>query len=330
MSNICCSKVLVCRMFLSREWIGTDGLPETGTGAAVNLGLVMTSFLWGSCVGATGEDSPLSTLHGIIEEVERAADKMKSAKDRLSAFPSVTKSTFHVVYQALATWLVSVVREEEVEVNARMRERVAGGTQASQVSATSGPTMDKKLDWWQIAVKCLHSLVNISKMQDSRRNLSTLLKKSLQFINLFLSNGMLVLDKALCSHPNKVYAILRELQSSTRFLQHLCCDCKVKGDVGLTTHVPPVKRSLEQLVFRVKDMLLKNNCAVAFWVGNLKNKNLQGEEIVSQHVSQDISLNSDEGSAEEEDEDSEDSSKPIQKKQRGKRKIMSDEDDSEV
>lgn len=36
-----------------------------------------------------------------------------------------------------------------------------------------------------------------------------------------------------------------------------------------------LKRSLEVFVFRVKAMLTVNKCLEAFWIGNLKNRDLQ-------------------------------------------------------
>ena len=35
-------------------------------------------------------------------------------------------------------------------------------------------------------------------------------------------------------------------------------------------------------MLRVKAMLAANNCVDSFWMGNLKNRDLQGEEILSQ------------------------------------------------
>ena len=47
-------------------------------------------------------------------------------------------------------------------------------------------------------------------------------------------------------------------------------------------HVPYLKKGLESFVFRVKAMLALNGCSDAFWMGNLKNRDLRGEEILSQ------------------------------------------------
>ena len=53
---------------------------------------------------------------------------------------------------------------------------------------------------------------------------------------------------------------------------------------GLTAYVPVVRKTLETLIFRVKAMLVANNCSDAFWMGNLKNKTIRGDEILSQVI----------------------------------------------
>jgi Fanconi anemia group D2 protein len=46
--------------------------------------------------------------------------------------------------------------------------------------------------------------------------------------------------------------------------------------------VPAAKSILERLIYSVKGMLVLNDSATAFWMGNLVNKNLDGREIFSQ------------------------------------------------
>lgn len=47
-------------------------------------------------------------------------------------------------------------------------------------------------------------------------------------------------------------------------------------------HIPAAKSVLERLIYSVKGMLVLNNSPAAFWMGNLVNKNLEGQEILSQ------------------------------------------------
>ena len=57
---------------------------------------------------------------------------------------------------------------------------------------------------------------------------------------------------------------------------------QVKKDVSLTSYVPQIRRELACLQFRVKAMLIRHNCSQAFWLGVLKNRNLEGHVIAEQ------------------------------------------------
>lgn len=48
--------------------------------------------------------------------------------------------------------------------------------------------------------------------------------------------------------------------------------------------VPFVRETIETLLIKVKAVLAANNCASAFWQDNLKNKNLNDEEILTQVI----------------------------------------------
>lgn len=96
---------------------------------------------------------------------------------------------------------------------------------------------------------------------------------------------MPLLDFSFRKHREDVLSLLQTLQLNTRLLHHLCGHSKIRQDTRLTKHVPLLKKSLELLVCRVKAMLVLNNCREAFWLGTLKNRDLQGEEIISQDPS---------------------------------------------
>lgn len=70
--------------------------------------------------------------------------------------------------------------------------------------------------------------------------------------------------------------------AGTRYLHTICCDSAEKKDITLTKHIPAAKSILERLLYSVKGMLVLNNSPAAFWMGNLVNKNLEGQEILSQ------------------------------------------------
>lgn len=129
---------------------------------------------------------------------------------------------------------------------------------------------------------------------DSRPVLNVCLKYGRLFLESFLKLGMPLLDNSFKRHKEDVQSLLKTFQLSTRQLHHLCGHSKIHQDMSLTNHVPALKKSLELFVYRVKAMLTLNNCQEAFWIGNLKNRNLKGEEILSQRS---------QGSEDDEDEE---------------------------
>lgn len=124
--------------------------------------------------------------------------------------------------------------------------------------------------------------MNIVKLQENRANLKSFLKKTTGILKLFLSHGIPVFEITLRTKSERVIEIMKIMQQTTRFVQNLCCHSKLSKDLGLVSHIPQMRLTLETLVYRVKALLAANNCSSAFWMGNLKNKNLRGEEISSQ------------------------------------------------
>lgn len=66
--------------------------------------------------------------------------------------------------------------------------------------------------------------------------------------------------------------------------------------------VPLMKKTLEAFIFTVKAMLNQHGVLNAFWVGNLKHRNLRGEVIASQ-IQYPSSSGDDESTAAESDDD---------------------------
>ncbi|EMP33964.1 Fanconi anemia group D2 protein [Chelonia mydas] len=144
-----------------------------------------------------------------------------------------------------------------------------------------GKVQLEKLLHWNMAVRDFHILVNLVKVFDSRPVLSICLKYGRLFVEAFLKLAMPLLDYSFKKHREDVQSLLKTLQLSTRQLHHMCGHSKIHQDLGLTNHVPLLKKSLEQFVYRVKAMLAFNHCQEAFWVGILKNRDLQEEGDIS-------------------------------------------------
>ncbi|XP_077289059.1 Fanconi anemia complementation group D2 [Arctopsyche grandis] len=154
--------------------------------------------------------------------------------------------------------------------------------EATTTEIDKGLTDRRHLELWKDVTIVMKYSTDILKIVDNRTNLSAFLKQSIPLLRLFLSQGMPMMDLKLKNDPDSVVEILKTLQHTTRFLHSLYCHSRLKKDTALIAYLPQLKLILETLVYKVKASLTMNNCSEAFWMGNLKNKNLQGELISSQ------------------------------------------------
>uniref|UniRef100_A0A671QDB9 FA complementation group D2 n=1 Tax=Sinocyclocheilus anshuiensis TaxID=1608454 RepID=A0A671QDB9_9TELE len=216
-----------------------------------------------------------------VEEIagEGVPELMNAAKNANSrSWPTLNRQTFLVYYKSMMAELERAVRKIPPSKQMDSQE-------------------SEKLLTWNLAVRDFHILINLVKMFDSRPVLTVCLKYGRLFLESFLKLGMPLLDYSFKKHKEDVQSLLKTFQLSTRQLHYMCGHSKIRQDTGLTNHVPALKKSLEQFVYRVKAMLTLNHCQEAFWLGNLKNRDLKVEmlntdEVV--HSKSHIMLDSDE------------------------------------
>uniref|UniRef100_A0A663MDP7 FA complementation group D2 n=1 Tax=Athene cunicularia TaxID=194338 RepID=A0A663MDP7_ATHCN len=247
----------LAKQFLCQSWVKPSGEREKGSQFNSELYTVL-------CVYLEHTDNILKS----IEEISSVGvpELINSAKDGYSStYPTLSRQTFPVFFRVMMAQLESSVKS----------------IPAGKPSDSSEVQLEKLLQW-NIAVRIFHILVNLVKVFDSRPVLSICLKFGRLFVEAFLKLAMPLLDYSFKKHRDDVQSLLKTLQLSTRQLHHMCGHSKIRQDIGLTNHVPLLKKSLEQFVYRVKAMLAFNHCQEAFWVGILKNRDLQGEEILSQ------------------------------------------------
>uniref|UniRef100_A0A3P9BVI0 FA complementation group D2 n=1 Tax=Maylandia zebra TaxID=106582 RepID=A0A3P9BVI0_9CICH len=236
----------LARRFLNQDWVTASGEKERGTKFNEALHTLLCIYL--------------EHVDDILKAVEEIAaqgipELINASKDESSAsWPTLSRQTFLVFYKVLMAELEKAVRK----------------IPASKMSDNTEAQSEKLLTW-NLAVRDFHILVN-------------LVKKSLYistYWKIFVHEP--VIDMAMIvSFKEDVQSLLKTFQLSTRQLHHMCGHSKMHQDTSLTNHVPALKKSLELFVYRVKAMLTLNNCQEAFWMGNLKNRNLKGEEILSQ------------------------------------------------
>uniref|UniRef100_H3DAV5 FA complementation group D2 n=1 Tax=Tetraodon nigroviridis TaxID=99883 RepID=H3DAV5_TETNG len=247
----------LAKHFLSQDWVAANGEKERGSKFNEALYSLLSIYL--------------AHVNDVLKAVEEIAGEgipqhLSASKDESSSsWPTLNKQTFLVFYKVLMA---------ELEKTAR---KIPPWNSSDGIEAQT-----EKLLTWNLAVRDFHILVNLVKVFDSRPVLNVCLKYGRLFLESFLKLGMPILDNSFKRHKEDIQSLLKTFQLSTRQLHHMCGHSKIHQDTSLTNHVPALKKSLELFVYRVKAMLTLNNCQEAFWIGNLKNRNLKGEEILSQ------------------------------------------------
>ncbi|KAG0324848.1 Fanconi anemia group D2 protein [Dissophora globulifera] len=191
-----------------------------------------------------------------------------------SLHPMLTTSTFTVLHMQLST-LVGEFSEEHFS-----------NTQAA-------------LDHISSLCQCFQKLAAFVKSNDKREVLGVTLKHSKVFMEQFIKRVLPFLGTHFRGHQDTVAKIFKStLQPATRSLQNVCGHAKASRDQSLMVMVPSIRKTMESLIFEVKLMLENNDAGAAFWLGNLKHRNLRGEEISSQ-----LPVASDEEDREDHEED---------------------------
>ncbi|OUC48616.1 hypothetical protein D917_06044 [Trichinella nativa] len=95
-----------------------------------------------------------------------------------------------------------------------------------------------------------------------------------KYVNAFSEHAVRLLDANFRQLIEEIRPLLHAMQQSTRTLQNACTHLKENKDRTLTKLIPGCKRTLEEFVFRIKAMMVSNNCTDALQIANLKNRNL--------------------------------------------------------
>lgn len=249
--------VPIIEEFMKREWLAQDGQKEKGSKFNEQLQYFIRAFIVYS-------DDSLKPIEAIATKAIR--ELMESGKDGCSAlYPTLNRSSYTAYYRVMFTELIEVVKCIPPVKQTDLFD-----------------VWNDRLLRWNDCVRILHILVDLVKSFDGRGCLGICIKYGRMFVEAFLRLGMPLLDHMFKDHRQSIHGLLKNLQLSTRALHHMCGHSKIIKDVSLINQVPMLKKSLEVFVYRVKAMLTVNKCLDAFWIGNLKNRDLHGDEILSQ------------------------------------------------
>ncbi|XP_075981266.1 fancd2 [Anticarsia gemmatalis] len=242
--------------FLSKQWKTPEGVPEKGLYFNQSVDRFASIYFINNEVLA---------LKNLTLQLTSEIKLLRTRTNTLSNLKCINKNNFPILYRNLGTALYD----------------------ATKTRLDKGMTNSEHLGLWKDVATVLKNMSEIAKSLETRNNLSAFFKKSLPVLKLFLSQGIPILEIQFKNDTEEVLEILKILQQTTRFLQTLCCHSRLKKDTVLMSKVPHMRQLLETLIYKVKAVLAANKCSEAFWMGNLKNKDIHGEVIASQQSVED-------------------------------------------
>ncbi|KAF8040824.1 hypothetical protein BT93_B2908 [Corymbia citriodora subsp. variegata] len=253
-------------------------------------------------------ESTSNVLNELALSVLPQALVCKTAEsDVLHGFASLCSVTFHIWYRVLHE--VNLTRFNDLVKEVGLRSKPDAGKLGNDAKHdVIRGLLIKLLEPVNVVV----SLVNVCRSCDKVTTHAMAVKYGGKFVDSFLK-VFEFLEVQFQEHQELVIQLVKELQKATRTLQTLCSEAKGLKQMSITTKIPATKRSLERLLFRVKSLLHNSSSECAFWMGNLKHKDLAGQIVSSQayideqdFVHEDVrEENADEPSVGEPDEETE-------------------------
>uniref|UniRef100_A0A6P4EZY6 Fanconi anemia group D2 protein n=1 Tax=Drosophila rhopaloa TaxID=1041015 RepID=A0A6P4EZY6_DRORH len=239
----------LCGKLLRRKWFHYSGTLDKGGQCNIYLDELVKGFLKKSTCKSQSE---------LLSDLVKQCSILNTKDKALNSFPNFKKANFPLLFRGLCEVLIHSL--------------------SGQISVDSH---GDKLKLWESTVDLLNGLLNIVQLVEQPRNFGLFLKHSLLFLKLLLQHGMRALESIVRDDPERLTRFLHELQKVTRFLHQLCCHSKSIKNTAIISYIPSLRETIETLVFRVKALLAANNCHSAFHMGNMINRDLHGDSIIT-------------------------------------------------
>ncbi|KAG4067200.1 hypothetical protein HA402_000191 [Bradysia odoriphaga] len=243
--------VNLCRRYLSRKWYGYNGALERGG----KCNILLDDLLKGLMKSAT-----FARINELLKITVRDVKELCGKNDRMKSFPNFHKANLALLYRSLCVALIEAV-------NSKLNK--------------SAPT-SVQLRVFEKSTALLQILADIVGFVNIPRNYAIFLKQAHIYFKIFLQHGIPLIKTGLRSNSDKILEFLQGFNHIASFLHKICCHWKANQNNTIMAQIPFVRETIETLLIKVKAVLAANNCAAAFWQNNLKNKNLHGEEILTQ------------------------------------------------
>ncbi len=193
--------------------------------------------------------------------------------------------------------LVASYRVMWVELCVAFKEVVGVGAQQRELQQT--------LDEMQHAAHVLKGVVTLARNFPSDSFLGVAIQKGKVALELFVHKALPLLESKWHEVAPRVQRLLGEVQKSTRLLHVICQTYKDSKFQSALAAIPALKKIEEQLVQKVRLLVLKKDQNTELLIGTLRHKDLNGAPLPSQDVESASSSENEEQEKQEKEEEEE-------------------------
>ncbi|KAA6418674.1 MAG: hypothetical protein FRX49_11327 [Trebouxia sp. A1-2] len=235
----------------------------------------------------------LRLLHGALAQVPSQPLTGKKAQEPVVPYPGLSGSSLHVWYKALSQELLLQWATYATGVVALHKGR-QGPLQQEAV--------DSALEQLRQCGKAFSSLLLLNKAHLKRIQMHA---QALRFGSKLIQHCLRTLpfwEAWYTAHPNQVEPFskaMKEVQSATRILYVICAEGKANKNITIANLVVGTKHVLEEFRVGVTAVMLAAKQHIL--QGNLKHKDLTGQEVSSQVPFTQILSDDDEDDNEQQD-----------------------------
>ena len=237
-------------------------------------------------------EEPVEVIGRFVQEGLSQVSTDTKEKTPVPAFPAISSATLEVWVAALLAETAAVFES----LGAKAQQIAAQAPHAAVGSSAFQQSVENVLTRVLGTIRLASALVGLVKRHHHRHGLQKAVVRWGTALVLGFLKMADFLERQLIENRDAVVLAVRELQKVTKVLQVVAAESKTRKDLAIASRVPALKRALEKFVWRCKVMFKDEP---SFWMGNLKHKNLQGDQVCSQAYEE-------EASEEEEEEAPED------------------------
>ena len=259
-------------------------------GAANNLATSQLAHIF-----IFGNSNPFRCIEKTLKNVAKCvlADLNESAIQptcAVSQFPAVNSESFSAFFNS--AWNMFIYFTKKIPL---ITKKNGGGNDPA-----SRTRRNYCMQEWFKSVKTLYTCLKISKIATSRVIFLSIVKGGVIFVEQFIKKAIPLLETTFREHTVDVKAMMRNVRDCSQDLQVICTHSKVTHDIGLMRNVPKLRKNLESLLYKIKAVFAYHGCVDQFTLVPLKNRDINGDEIISQRemesdsvVSEDVQLSDD-------------------------------------